>query len=51
MGVPTEHPQQSLHIWICPDGGDQWSRKHTVPFSALDPATASELLRDLNSCY
>ncbi|GAA3195983.1 hypothetical protein GCM10010532_013730 [Dactylosporangium siamense] len=51
MGAPTEHPQQSLHIWICPDGGNQWSREHAVPFSTLDPAAASELLRDLNSCF
>ncbi|MEV0134639.1 DUF4132 domain-containing protein [Dactylosporangium sp. NPDC050688] len=51
MGVPAQYPEQSLQdVWICPAGGDQWSRQHTVPFSVLDPATASELLRDLSSC-
>ena len=51
MGVPTQYPEQSLQdVWICPAGGDQWSRQHPVPFSVLDPATASELLRDLGSC-
>ncbi|WP_327004173.1 DUF4132 domain-containing protein [Dactylosporangium sp. NBC_01737] len=51
MGVPAERPQQSLDdIWICPEGGDRWSREHTVPFSTLDPASVSELLRDLESC-
>ena len=52
MGVPTQHPEQALDdIWICPAGGNQWTRQHTVPFSTLDRATASELLRDLGSCF
>ncbi|MEU0558439.1 DUF4132 domain-containing protein [Dactylosporangium sp. NPDC006015] len=51
MGVPGEHPEQSLEIWICPAGGDQWSSERTVPFSALDPVSASEILRDLGGCH
>ncbi|MET7418725.1 DUF4132 domain-containing protein [Dactylosporangium sp. NPDC005555] len=51
MGTPAEHPEQSLTIWICPAGGDQWPRERTVPFSALDPVSASEVLRDLGACY
>ncbi|MEV0563143.1 DUF4132 domain-containing protein [Dactylosporangium sp. NPDC050588] len=51
MGVPGELPEQSLEIWICPAGGDQWSSERTVPFSALDPVSASEVLRDLGGCH
>ncbi|MEV4141071.1 DUF4132 domain-containing protein [Dactylosporangium sp. NPDC049742] len=51
MGVPGEHPEQSLEIWIRPAGGAQWSSERTVPFSALDPVSASEILRDLGGCH
>ncbi|MDG6108578.1 DUF4132 domain-containing protein [Dactylosporangium aurantiacum] len=52
MGVPTQYPEQVFDdVWICPAGGNQWTRQHAVPFSTLDPATASELLRDLGSCF
>ncbi|MFF5231768.1 DUF4132 domain-containing protein [Dactylosporangium sp. NPDC000521] len=51
LGVPGEHPEQSLTIWICPAGGGQWPRKPTVPFSAVDQVSASEILRDQGECH
>jgi hypothetical protein len=48
LGAPAQSPDQQLvDIWLCPPDGDPWARDHTVPFGALDPVSASELLRDL----
>ncbi|WP_426503823.1 DUF4132 domain-containing protein [Dactylosporangium sp. McL0621] len=46
---PDHHPDQRLRdVWICPAGEDPGSAAHTIPFSALDAAAASELLADLS---
>ncbi|MEU7869926.1 DUF4132 domain-containing protein [Dactylosporangium sp. NPDC049140] len=51
LGLPNEQPEQRLSdVWIAPDAASQWSPERTVPFSALDAASASEILVDLESC-
>ncbi|MFG2041156.1 DUF4132 domain-containing protein [Dactylosporangium sp. NPDC048998] len=51
LGDPAHFPEQRFSdVWICAPGADPWSRERSVPFSALDAASASELLHDLGSC-
>jgi hypothetical protein len=47
IGAIEDLPEQRLtEVWITA-GGDVWRRSGPVPFSLLDPISASEVLRDL----
>jgi hypothetical protein len=51
LGLPAQEPEQAYaDVWICPPEQSSWSDERTVPFGELDPRSASEILRDLESC-